>query len=779
LKGPDDTTYFSSEEEESGRRLPTKKPARPSAQFTGANLPFVGYTYIQNLHPQVGWGNLGDSNSKDSISLIKSSNPPISKQQLETLEQKYKDEVKRTGELTSVKLQLEEDNRTLKLEAARVKASLEADIKDLTDSNSREQLEKKELEKRVVELQQLLDRESNAKTELSITARSLAERENELKKTNDQLTAELNNEKINGKQIETSLAEISKQKAVLEVEMKEAYQQLEIERSLKSESDKQILELNRKLEEIGLKRSELESERTQTSQKLNKVSEELSMTSSQLFAKSSELEKLQKLLEDSERSILLLKLDLSTLTQKSLDLTTENTLLIKQFGDLRNEFDKYKASNIANSDHEKALISDIALLKDQLEQSQLAKQNLSENIASLQKEKSLLQIKVTETEKKYLDELSSHDETKLKVGRIQAKLIEMDAVVIALEETKIKVEAQNTALEAELKKIKSSWIAELEIQRASQEKFIELQKSKVALISDLEDAKTKLAAEQINIKDLNSKLQNIQLSLQSETRSRVLFENQAKEYETAKEELKNEVYELRNKFASLKQDRDKRLQDLGNSQSQLRMEQRELRDKYELDQKLRQQLEEDFINTQKELTVSKSIIRDWETKYDQLSTELFNQKDLCNEHTVQLRNSETNRLSLQDRIQELEAIQLKSSKTSSSTIKLDKEDNNDIIELGSSLQSINTITTSKGNTAPRNLAKIRSFFKSKDITDSSTISSSKEVPAGKLSQILEDFRNSPHKRVGSTTSITSGISGNSFKSVPLIATCKIFYLCLF
>ncbi|KAI8609085.1 kinase-like domain-containing protein [Chytriomyces sp. MP71] len=53
LNGPQDTRYFEDEDNESKKF--SKKPLGKSRDFTGQNLPFIGYTYLQDATPSFSW----------------------------------------------------------------------------------------------------------------------------------------------------------------------------------------------------------------------------------------------------------------------------------------------------------------------------------------------------------------------------------------------------------------------------------------------------------------------------------------------------------------------------------------------------------------------------------------------------------------------------------------------------------------------------------------------------------------------------------------------------
>ncbi|KAI9002649.1 hypothetical protein BC832DRAFT_560539 [Gaertneriomyces semiglobifer] len=195
LNGPDDTRYFENEEDESKKFA--KKAITKTKEFAGQNLPFIGYTYVQNAIPTTSWDvhaqtgyEVSRSSTNRRVSSYSRVEADATRQRIEDLSlarQAAEDDMKkiRMQLSTSLSRQAELENELSVSEKKR--HTVEAALAQTQSSRDTDARERDSLQRALSQLKRSLDKDVSERSALEELKDSKLRLERELDNMRTQL----------------------------------------------------------------------------------------------------------------------------------------------------------------------------------------------------------------------------------------------------------------------------------------------------------------------------------------------------------------------------------------------------------------------------------------------------------------------------------------------------------------------------------------------------------------------------------------------------------------
>ncbi|KAJ3170832.1 hypothetical protein HDU87_008717 [Geranomyces variabilis] len=408
LSGPDDTRYFEDEDNESKKLL--KKPLAQTRAFTGQNLPFIGYTYLQDAAAGVSWRIAGDDTAALPFQapaglLVKRG----SARSMSGAEGSAEATATRIQELMLARQTAENEARTAAAEFAAERAA-GAELKSVADVAERK---RSLLESTVVELRTARERDAQEKDEMQ---RSLVDLKRKLE--------DGETERADGAALRGANARLEKEVESLRARIREVSNDLERQRAAAAETDETNATLGATVAKLQKQLSEEGAAASTARQHLTRQ-----LAETERAAKGGlQLERLQ-----SQQHIENLKIDLAA-TQAAVDSQARE---IQELTAAKMQLEK--KSSATSIELEKALGQQQSLQQTVAElrsrQSQAAsgqeeeleslRQKLSESldqIAQLEKAVAAADIELDETRKRIAADTAAHDATKEKLKAATAAL---------------------------------------------------------------------------------------------------------------------------------------------------------------------------------------------------------------------------------------------------------------------------------------------------------------------------------------------------------------------
>ncbi|KAJ1569979.1 CDC42 binding protein kinase, partial [Nowakowskiella sp. JEL0078] len=544
LSGPDDTRYF--EDEESEMKKQPKKPIVKTKDYAGQNLPFVGYTYIQSATPFVSW-----SKNRDQYSNTSNSNSNNS--EFEILDMRLQEESKRVHEATNIletlKIQLERSNRQNKeFEAAARKAEadfikLKSELRESQAGKEREEQEKMELENKLSKLKRIFDEEiKKFRTELP----ELQDTNARLEITISEFKAKLAKEHENAIAHLQSVNQMTAQKTELESQIFKLKKKEE-------ERDKELIMLTIKSEGLSekllsetTKRAQLQIERSQISQSLH--------------TQTTEFELLRKAVESEKINSEKLVSEYSSLHREKAIVEVDREALYKRLKDITQNYEsevevlrgKLKTFN-ENKTGIQAAEADVTALGDQLQNLNIQKTKLSEEVAELHKNMAVKDLEIIEIKNKLKFEQVFLVELQKKCNDLEIKKSES-----AEQHTKLKCSFSDFQHEYEVlrnelifvkesEKFKSENITSLQ----SQLEIIQQDKQKLSI--EFENFKLNNIKSNENLMNSTQLIAILEQRLADERKIRMSVEASLKSEEYQNAELKDEISNIQNRLTIIKE----------------------------------------------------------------------------------------------------------------------------------------------------------------------------------------------------------------------------------
>ncbi|KAI9104066.1 hypothetical protein DFS34DRAFT_305095 [Phlyctochytrium arcticum] len=421
LSGPDDTRYFEDEDNES--KKVQKKPIAKTKEFTGQQLPFVGYSYVQDTLPSVSWqmafavGGLNGNGPADPLGLIgkRSSSRSLSgtgeldstRQQMHELlsaKQAAEDEAKNLRvQLASAKTrETDLNNKVTLLEKKR--EMVETDLKSLRSTHEGHSKERESLQISILKLKQSLDDELGHKSDMesAVEARARMERELEVLRTQlKQLGDEL-------KQQAATAAEAASRRDTLENDLQRANRRLQEEKTAREAASKRAQSAEEDLQRKTKSESELAIAKMQLEQRSKHLELELESMKLMQTAQAAEAAQLASLNLQIEQGRASAEAEVQRLS-------AEKSVLEIEVGDLRSR--------------QQQTVSNQGELIGQL---QRQFKEASSKIGDLTKMTAGSSIEVNDLRKRVQTETAAHNATKEKLTQAQNQVQEQQQRMIAL-----------------------------------------------------------------------------------------------------------------------------------------------------------------------------------------------------------------------------------------------------------------------------------------------------------------------------------------------------------
>ncbi|KAI8909856.1 hypothetical protein DFJ77DRAFT_512718 [Powellomyces hirtus] len=299
LSGPDDTRYFNDEEDESKKLL--KKPLAQTRAFTGQNLPFIGYTYLQDAVPGLQWriggatvggsadwglggGTRGGARSM-SGSAGEGAMESIRIQELITARQTAETEARQVAaQLNSVQLRFTELQTSLST-SEKKRSLLESTLSDLRALRESDAKERDALNSTLASLRRSLDAAASEQAEVEDVRSLNARLEKEVEAGRAQVKAAIGD--LNAAREQSG--EMERVNAALEAQLRGVMKQVEKEASANTAAATKQAELAAALETERSSKAELQLSLLQATQHNSHLALELASLQANLDSHAKEV----------------------------------------------------------------------------------------------------------------------------------------------------------------------------------------------------------------------------------------------------------------------------------------------------------------------------------------------------------------------------------------------------------------------------------------------------------------------------------------------------------
>jgi serine/threonine protein kinase len=532
LSGPEDTRYFEDEENES-KKFNKKKPPSNSKDFSGQNLPFVGYTYVKDATAKFSF-----SDQKCSVNIADIN--PESNKQLETLKltnfnlekdsQLLKAAISKENELKN-----EMSSKLANLQSEQRK--IESDFSSLKMVHQNELEEKKELQEILNGLKSSLDNSNQSRVDTKELEQIKKMMEAEIK----QLTIDLISEKEQDMRREQNLVESRIEIETLSEKLKGLNLLTMSHTEEKLSYEMQILLLQTEIQDFNKSLALSNEKLNGTTVTYNLLRCEADLSADLVHTKVLENETLILQINDFQKSAAILNVDITILNKRLEELTCEKANNLKLFAEAKN--------NIEKTDHSK-----IQDLHTQLSTSEDSRDNLAREISCLNKKILLLDIDIDSEKKNLSNEQEAHSKTNNSIKSFKQYLEKGEKEKHLINELKMKAESKIVVLETELstEKVRQAQmkvsIEKLELQVGHFVSQI------TTLTMELKDLNVRYKLEEQQAESLKSRLQTLQEQYSIELKSRVSYESSNHDLELTNNNLTQEIDRLRVRmFAAIKE----------------------------------------------------------------------------------------------------------------------------------------------------------------------------------------------------------------------------------
>ncbi|KAJ3197031.1 Rho-associated protein kinase 2 [Irineochytrium annulatum] len=644
LSGPDDTRYFDDEENES--KKVARKTLPRTKEFTGQNLPFIGYTYVHNATPTVMWpfqraipvsrsgGNLaafasgapasGAVNGEGSTEAEKRRR---AEERIAVLEQQRIKDQQAHDELQSIITRLERD-----------RSKLEGELRSVQTASSDHGRDKEELESRLTTLRRRLDSEAQASRA----------RIDSLQEEHESLTQE----------IKTLQAEVEKAKErELGSGARDETRALE-----KAETEKTIAKLNARLLEATMQMNEAlvkAEESTRTSSRDAQRRVELQQELQQLLQKNDDLVVDNQTLR---KSLHLEAAKLEKAVISAMELEKSKTLIHVDLLSARRQIDELKSEKAsiekALSDRKEstgAALADATELRNQIASINAQRASDADALSRLSKEKAMLELELAQALASLQSKSEGDQGLAAKNAGLEAKIKTQSDRIAFLEECRDRANEQQSKTEKDLRETKSLLVVNSQRHQELEDKVNSLERDKSHLKSELQASSQKQAADVTARKDLQVKIADLERSLAEERRSRLHLDSDQQRVTASMDELKDEIGRLQSRMLAMRTEQSKLVDEHEKALAKVNDSLLSMSEKWKAEQ--RQKLELGVENLRlKEEVATRGYLGDDDPRILELE-KLLEDAEAQNRELNAHRGIELSRsMSLQYRVEELEAL---------------------------------------------------------------------------------------------------------------------------
>ncbi|KAI9334554.1 hypothetical protein BDR26DRAFT_822951, partial [Obelidium mucronatum] len=492
LSGPQDTRYFSEDDCIEAKKF-AKKPLPKTRDFAGHNLPFIGYSYVQDATPHINFPFNKDENtstSNKSLSNMASMNTSdlyMAKEQIASL----------TAAQTAGQLKYQELQKSLE-KMQDEKKRLELDLKRSYSIAAQDSAEKEELQLR---LNSLRKKQNDADSDLKMKLRVVEEERDGLTDECQALNTKVLELKKKLEQQEDSILELGKAKSFLEKEIERLTAKISEEKLAKNSMHLKVEDTSRKLDRESRHRASSDLERGQLVRKCQELEEKVSALTTSLSEETEKSKILSASAYDLERMKVVLESDL-----KSARLQLESQ---SQPEPTKNED--------ANND-----------LQNQVTALTAHREKFLSELAAMTKANAILELEVTEINEKLAKEAKEHSKTKSLLNSVESKLSKQSLRILELEQLQ-------STLENRISIVKQEHEREINALQSTitslSDANLKSEAARASLESELQHTKFKLSkAEEVSAQ-LTEKNSDLQKSISEERRSHSTTESKLKTFE--------------------------------------------------------------------------------------------------------------------------------------------------------------------------------------------------------------------------------------------------------
>ncbi|XP_076798205.1 rho-associated protein kinase 2 isoform X2 [Arvicanthis niloticus] len=435
---------------------------------------------------------------------------------------------------------------------------------------TRKSEESQEIQKKLYALEEHLSSEVQAKEELEQKCKSINTR---LEKTAKELEEEITLRK----NVESTLRQLEREKALLQHKNAEYQRKADHEADKKRNLENDVNSLKDQLEDL--------KKRNQNSQisteKVNQLQKQLDEANALLRTESDTAARLRKTQAESSKQIQQLESNNRDLQDKNCLLETAKLKLEKEFINLQSALeserrDRTHGSEIINDLQGRisGLEEDLKTGKALLAKVELEKRQLQEKLTDLEKEKSNMEIDMT-YQLKVIQQSLEQEEAEHKTTK--ARLADKNKIYESIEEAKSEA----------MKEMEKKLLEERSLKQKVENLLLEAEKRCSILDCDLKQSQQKLN-ELLKQKDvLNEDVRNLTLKIEQETQKRCLMQNDLKMQTQQVNTLKmseKQIKQENNHLMEMKMNLEKQNAELRKERQDADGQMKELQDQLEAEQ---------------------------------------------------------------------------------------------------------------------------------------------------------------------------------------------------
>ncbi|KAJ3113725.1 Rho-associated protein kinase 2 [Phlyctochytrium bullatum] len=648
LSGPDDTRYFDDEENEA--KKVARRPLPKIKEYSGQNLPFIGYTYVHNAIPSASYPfQTNPVNEVKEVTLSSESTLYLSSPNLEvaTNVKRHEEEIAELHASRAKDAQLREELEGLLNRLERERNRLDSDLRKMKSEFDNVQRDREEFESRWLTTKRKAEAESFANKA----------RIQQLTDERDSITSELTSARSELQHVREAEANRAKKERLKDEEketLQKAFDALNakiVDYNLQIESkDIKMEELNRRIDHEVHKREEYERECQQLFQKNDSLEIDNSNLHKSLRAETAKCERLSAINIDLEKLNTMLQLDISS-SKRQLEALTDEKLQLERI--IKEQRDAKEMSLPAVNE-----------LRDQIENLNRLRVKDMDTIANLQKEKARLEIELRNVNDLLETERAMLSQQNLQIREVEERIRLASERIIFLEDSRSKASDLYNSAEKELSEAKGSLISQIQVLKDVELRLKVSERERNTLSLQLEDLKCTLAKEVTCRQELLAYNNEVERQVAEERRKAQEATSELSKAETAIMELRAEVKSLEEGHQNHRDEYMKALREKENALASLKEEQISnlLRLEVELRSKKDASADEEIAQLKKQNTSLIQQLEQIEKRARDAERKAALAESLTKRLEAELREAETHRalestrsLTLQDRIDDLDA----------------------------------------------------------------------------------------------------------------------------
>jgi len=580
LNDAEDTTYFITEEDDDHtQRVANQRNAinNKKNDLIGFNLPFVGYSFNHNIsvYTQFDFGNQGSlasvpaKNRRTSLDLRLGSNESIDGNASKNMNviameeelKMLKIEVGKKNDLEKIKTKLEKEKIELEMQVIEAKNNLRA-----------QQRGKYDLERQLADAQEELALAKKEKDSLMLSNKNFTEYEKKI----EVLNVELKEKTTTLEKNQETIDEITKAKAVLELELERNNKAIESEKLEKEKLEKANVELKNNLDSEIKKNNDKEIENKQIIEEKDNLSKEIDKLKGLIEEKENNENKLKEANSSLEKEKAMIDVELKMLKKKELYLLEENEKA-------RASIEKGLAETEKMNRNEE-VIQDLKAKID----------TMNEEYHNTSKELSLLKIENSKISKSLEEANIAKNEAQSKYNDLDKQYQDAVSSIKNLEQTKVNLTKQNNSVETELKKLKEDMNKQTQQYSEYEKTISDLNHQQALMKIELDEAKVKIEKQVQASNELENEISKNAGELKVQQEKNKELELTLLEKTNAIEILKRDNENQKQQYEDLmqeKQQSETEQSELNKKHALLEIEFRDLQEKYQNECNLRASIE--------------------------------------------------------------------------------------------------------------------------------------------------------------------------------------------